>query len=111
VKRQRSKSPEPERLIQQRIIEALQWHGYVVIETPVLHGTLIGEDGRRWHVHLGELGRPDLLAVPREHALWIEVKRPGEKPEPHQKQWHLEAAARGERVIVARSHEEVLEAI
>lgn len=33
--------------------------------------------------------------------LWIEWKRPGEKPDPHQTQWHLEERLRGALVVVA----------
>ncbi len=61
--------------------------------------------------YAGELGMPDLLALrywkasqeygaPAGDILWIEVKRSGQKPKPHQLQWHERERALGAEVWV-----------
>ncbi len=56
--------------------------------------------------YAGELGMPDLLALrygsmtELRSILWIEVKRAGQKPKPHQLQWHERERALGAEVWV-----------
>jgi hypothetical protein len=55
----------------------------------------------------GEVGMPDLLAIrygrklPTAEVLWLEHKRPGQKPKKHQHAWHSKERARGALVWVA----------
>lgn len=58
-------------------------------------------------------GIPDLYA---SHAawqlrVWIEVKRPGEKPSKVQREWHEKERAAGGTVLIATSAAHVLELI
>lgn len=63
--------------------------------------------------YAGELGMPDLLALrycgasqdalgfgAHGDILWIEVKRAGQKPKPHQVEWHKRERALGAEVWV-----------
>ena len=53
-------------------------------------------------------GVPDLhLPVARGgfHGLWLELKRPGEKPRPEQVYWHAALTAAGHRVVVCYTAE------
>lgn len=59
-------------------------------------------------------GFPDLAGLTEAgqgRLFAIEVKRPGEVPEPHQADWHRKLAARGALVIVASSVSEVRNAL
>ncbi len=60
----------------------------------------------------GEEGMPDYLYIrywhpgnPIAEVMFIEFKRPGGKPEPHQHAWHEAERARGALVVVADSIE------
>ncbi len=62
--------------------------------------------------YAGELGMPDLLALRYKYpppaanaheecqALWLEIKRAGQKPKPHQLAWHERERALGAEVWV-----------
>lgn len=97
--------------IQQTVTEFLQLEGWRAFRTEL---TVQRERGRV----VGERGQPDYLyirylftvedTVPAyagwEHedaqVLWIEFKRPGEKPRPDQLAWHASERARGALVLV-----------
>ena len=65
---------------------------------------------------IGRRGAPDRLVMlphptcrwPRP-PIWVELKRPGVKPEPHQVREHERMRARGQRVVVIDSIEGVEE--
>ena len=58
----------------------------------------------------GELGMPDLLALRYNTEfrgiLWIEVKRKGAQPKPHQAAWHAAEHALGAEVWVVDNFDE-----
>ena len=56
-------------------------------------------------------GSPDLLCVIAGRAVGLEVKRPGEKPEPHQEREHAVWRLHGAFVAVVTSPAEALAAI
>jgi hypothetical protein len=67
---------------------------------------------------IGRHGAPDRCVwLPRESTgrthgeptLWVEIKAPGAKPEPHQKREHERMRAMGQRVEVVDSFERVEE--
>lgn len=71
-----------------------------------------GARARNGYVHLSEEGTPDLLIVMGHGlSLWVEVKRPGEKPTDIQQQRHRELRGMGHSVAVARSVQDFIEAI
>jgi hypothetical protein len=63
--------------------------------------------------YAGELGMPDLLALRyarpvqgwANSVLWIEVKRKGAKPKPHQLEWHERERALGAEVWVVDDYD------
>ena len=58
-------------------------------------------------MHLANDGTPDLWTP----LGWLEVKRPGEEPDPEQKQWHARAEAWGVRVAVVTSVREAVDVV
>lgn len=66
---------------------------------------------------IGRRGAPDrfvmLPASPAQprRCLWVELKAPGAKPEPHQRREHERMRAMGERVEVVDSYERVAEVL
>ena len=63
--------------------------------------------GNRRNYHGAEEGTPDLLVVmDRGRSLWVEVKRPGERPTEIQAQRHRELRSLGHAVVVATSVDE-----
>jgi hypothetical protein len=64
---------------------------------------------------IGRNGAPDRLVMltprdPEENpTIWVELKAPGEKAEPHQKREHNRMRALGQRVVVIDSIEGVEE--
>jgi hypothetical protein len=58
---------------------------------------------------IGRRGAPDRLVMlpagrkPWWPAIWVELKAPGEKPEPHQLREHQRMRAMGQRVVVIDS--------
>ena len=87
--------------IQQTVTEFLQFDGWRAIRTdPVSdreRGKGFGEKGMPDHLYV----RYNLLgAYQRAEVLWIEFKRPGEKPRPHQLDWHEAERKRGAMVLV-----------
>lgn len=62
---------------------------------------------------IGRRGAPDrLVMLPAEYAygkllylptIWVELKAPGEEPEPHQLREHARMRAMGQRVVVIDS--------
>ncbi len=39
------------------------------------------------HIHVGEQGEPDWLFLRPTASLWVEVKKPSEKPKKHQREY------------------------
>lgn len=86
-----------ERDIQQTCTEFLELDGWRAFRTEL---TVQRERGRV----VGERGQPDYLYL-RYHygmarVLWIEYKKPGEKPRPDQLAWHEAERKRGAVVLV-----------
>ena len=72
-------------------------------------GALRDRTGRVVRYGLG-VGSPDLVGIvrPIDRMLCVEVKVPGEEPDPDQVCWHRAARAAGALVIVAHSVAEAL---
>ena len=66
---------------------------------------------RQNNVKLCPSGTPDILAVLPHKTLWIEVKTDKGKLRPSQITMHSRLKERGQEVIVARSVDDVMEAI
>lgn len=60
---------------------------------------------------IGRRGAPDRLAMLPDQTLWVELKAPGEKPEPHQAREHDRMRRMGQRVEVVDSFERVDEVL
>lgn len=61
---------------------------------------------------VGRRGAPDrLVALPESVAFWVELKAPGEKPDPHQEREHERMRNVGMRVEVVDSMERVDEVL
>jgi hypothetical protein len=61
---------------------------------------------------VGRRGAPDrLVMLPNiaRSAIWVELKAPGQKAEPHQQREHKRMQAMGQRVVVIDSLEGVAE--
>ena len=59
-------------------------------------------------MYIGHRGAPDrLLMMPKGILVWVELKAPGEKPEPHQLREHERMRKMGQRVEVIDSLEGV----
>lgn len=72
---------------------------------------------------IGRSGAPDrLLMLPRQaphlvggkvaderNTVWVELKAPGKKPEPHQLREHARMRKMGQRVVVVDSYEQIEE--
>lgn len=57
---------------------------------------------------IGRVGAPDRrVMLPGRAPTWVELKRPGEKPEPHQLREHNRMRRLGELVVVLDSIEAV----
>jgi len=101
-----------EKVAQKQIMEYLTLRGWVVErmnsgKIPAKYGT------KTRYIHLHSTGTPDVQALRKTpngytEALYVEVKRPGEKPTEEQLAMHevLREKA-GARVIVATSWEDV----
>lgn len=66
--------------IQQGIVKYLRATGWVVLE--------IKGNARRGGTVFQTKGIPDLYAVRKGRSLWLEVKRPGQRPRPEQEALH-----------------------
>lgn len=90
-----------EKHIEADIIGALRTMGFAVTKTSQPRPSMLTR------------GVPDLYAAhPRWGLrLWIEVKRPGEKPTLHQVAWHRSERLAGGTVLVADSVGAVVEAL
>lgn len=78
--------------IQKEIREFMQLHGWLVFRMNA---------GRRGGAQLCPAGTPDLLCLKNGRVLFIEVKRPGQKPSKVQKEFHELLMGNGFTVIVA----------
>ena len=59
-------------------------------------------------MYIGHRGAPDrLLMLPAGVLVWVELKAPGKKPEPHQIREHVRMRRMGQRVAVIDSLEGV----
>ena len=94
--------------IQQTVTEFLEWDGWRPIRTE--HAIERDEDGG-FKRRVGEVGMPDYLFVRYDthistswaQVLWIEFKRPGERPRWDQEVWHVTERLRGALVLVVDS--------
>lgn len=89
--------------IQKQIIDVLKLHNALVFR--------LNSGQRNNNVKLCPNGTPDILAILPTQTLWIEVKAPKGKLRPTQGEMHAQLQERGQRVIVARSVDDVIEAI
>lgn len=111
-RRRAVKAPRPAPLreshIQQTVTEFLEWDGWRPIRTE--HAIERDEDGG-FKRRVGEVGMPDYLFVRYDthistswaQVLWIEFKRPGERPRWDQEVWHVTERLRGALVLVVDS--------
>lgn len=85
--------------IQKEIMDYLTLHGWEVYRM---------NSGTRAGTKLHKPGTPDLMIQKNGTTIWIEVKRPGEKPSVIQKKRHEEIRANGFKVFVVTSLDELL---
>ena len=72
------------------------------------------QQGRMFRLMGVRRGVPDLhlpVARGRYHSLYIEMKRPGEKPSDNQKWWHKELMRQGNAVMMCQGWEDAVRAI
>lgn len=95
----RGEEKRPEKAIQREIKDALEVLGFFVSDFSQPRATLQTP------------GIPDLFAThPRWRlTLWIEVKRPGARATPAQREWHQVAREAGNVVMVAHGVQEVID--
>ena len=113
VKKKRLVLPIAESHIEQTVTELLEWDDWRAIRTDPV-------SDRRRGKGFGEIGMPDhlyirylhgdriefpghstaVLKAPASEALWIEFKRKGKSPKPHQLVWHDSERKRGALVLV-----------
>lgn len=60
-----------------------------------------------WVTPLSQAGVPDLLVIYQDEVYFFEVKSDYGKLTPAQKRWHLEAGARGAKVFIVKSIDDV----
>jgi hypothetical protein len=96
--------PIPEATVQQTVCEFLQLDNWRAIRTDPVSDRKRGKG-------FGEIGMCDLLFLrywasvadvgsAEAQVLWIEFKRKGAQPKPHQSAWHEAERARGALVLV-----------
>ncbi len=93
----------PERAIQADIIAYLRLKQYHVLR--LNSGALPNAQGRP--VHMLPAGTPDVLAIKDGRALFVEVKRPGNKPTALQQAMMETLRGYGARCLVATSVEDL----
>lgn len=101
-----------ETAVQRAIIEALQTLGCLVFR--LNSGAIDGTDlrGQRMHVELCPPGTPDVMAVLLDgRVVWVECKYKKGRLSPAQVAMHRDLRQRGHLVIVARSVDDLLEAL
>lgn len=84
-------------------MEWLRWRGYGVWRQNT--GGMVNASGQ--HVRFNVSGWPDVLAIKAGHSVFVEVKRPGEKPRPEQVEVHAELRHYGATVLVATSTDDL----
>lgn len=84
-----------ERHVEETICQFLEWDGWHVLKMEENYS-------ERKRKRTGEPGMPDRLALRYnpDQILWLELKRPGEKPRPDQIVWHEAERSRGALVLV-----------
>jgi Holliday junction resolvase len=92
-----------EGIIQKDIIAFLRLNGALVLR--------LNSGMAKNNVKLCPNGTPDILAIMMNKILWIEVKTKNGKLNADQIKMHAVLKAMGQTVIVARSIEDVMEAI
>lgn len=89
------------------IMDRLRWAGYGVWRQNT--GGRRNRSGQ--YVQFNPPGWPDVQAIKAGHSVFVEVKRPGEKPRPEQLEMHAELRHYGATVIVATSVDDVAAAL
>ena len=92
--------PKTETEIQKEIIDYLTQHGWDVYRM---------QSGRVSGVRLHKKFTPDLMALKNGVTIWIEVKKPNEKPTEGQRKRHEEIRKNGFKVFVVDSLEALLQ--
>lgn len=87
----------PERAIQAALIQYLRLHGWYVFRLNA--GALPNERGRS--VRMLPAGTPDVLAIRDGRSLFVECKRPGQRPTERQRAMMATLEAHGARCVVA----------
>ncbi len=89
--------------IQKEIIDHLKLRGGLVFR--------MNSGSTKNNVKLAPKGTPDLLAIMINKVLWIEVKTATGKPNKDQINMHIVLKTMGQKVIIARSLDDVIEAL
>ncbi len=90
--------------IQRQIIKYAESAGYLIFRMNA------GYSGR-YNTRMAPNGTPDLLCIHRDGSLWVEVKQGGGKVSKEQEDMHSRLIALGQKVIVARSLVDFIEAV
>lgn len=93
--------------IQRGILDALAWRGVYALR--INSGAIRTERGGM--VRGAPAGTPDVLCIVGGRAVFLEVKRPGNKPTALQLEMHARLRAAGATVVVVTSVDEALEAV
>ena len=98
----------PEAREQARLVAGLRRAGYMVAAIPN-GGSRDAREGANLKVQGVLAGMPDLVVMlPGGQTVWIEMKAPGGRVSPAQKDVHSRLLELGHRVIVAYSAEEAV---
>jgi len=95
-------SSASETSLSRAIQKLLRASGYLVVR--------VQAGGQHGRMRLAEAGVPDLWCS-IGGGMWIEVKRPGQKPSKAQREWHAKAREHGVRVEVVTSVLDVVKLI
>ncbi len=93
----------PERAIQSAVMQYLRLQGWYVFRLNA--GALPNERGRS--VRMLPAGTPDLLAIRDGQCLFVECKRPGQRPTDRQRAMMATLEAFGARCVVATGVEDL----
>jgi hypothetical protein len=76
-------------------------------------GAIVKEDasGKKRTIRFGVLGMADILAFPRGRICWIEIKAPDGRQSQWQRSFQAQVERHGHRYVLARSLEEVQDAL
>lgn len=108
--RELGKRGNPEAQIQRAIIDRLRFHGVLVMHVPNA-GKRSAIAGRRLKSEGMRPGWPDLAAYQHGRHALLEVKAPGGRVSPAQRECHAELGRHAFPVAVVTSQDEAIEAL